>query len=503
MKAAVVDLGFNSVKMVCYNVDREGAFRAYRQDAFRARLGEGLDETGFLGVAQMQRTIGYLRMLSEIASMESIDRVIPIATSAVREASNGPQFVRSVMNETRLSFRVISAREEGLYSFAGAMTSTNLSDVVFFDLGGGSLEIVRSSGFKIQKVVSLPLGVLRLSFEYGDGKGTFSKRQARLMKKRIVELLPTQAELRLSARTRLVGVGGTVRAMARRDQEFSPYPFTKMQSHSVPYPDVNLMSKELVRMSRKELGDEREIGNRADTIVAGTVVVKMLMKALGMRSLTVSARGLREGVLSMYLQNPKSFHKGSVSLRDVERFVRGLGGRTEPASNGYPLLFERARLVDRREAELLREALRLIPGAPPSVNLQGLFYSILEEESPASKHDQLMIAATAVAVRNDRVAELMMKQYEELLDGKDRASVKRLALIYSFVETLKKVEADLKISRRGGDLSMRVAEGKAPLPVSLLTHQAEAIGEVDQARLNLAFVPRSESGPVASEVGQG
>ena len=171
LKASVIDLGFNSVKMVCYSVEPNGRFRAYRQDAFRARLGEGLDETGFLGVAQMRRTISYLKILGEIAAAESIERVIPIATSAVREAPNGPYFLKSVLEETKLALRSVSARDEALYSFAGAVGFSPSPDIVFFDLGGGSLEVVSASDFKIRKVVSLPLGALRLSLEYGDGKG--------------------------------------------------------------------------------------------------------------------------------------------------------------------------------------------------------------------------------------------------------------------------------------------------------------------------------------------
>ena len=500
LKAAVIDLGFNSVKMVCYSVGSNGRFRAYRQDAFRARLGEGLDETGFLGVAQMRRAIGYLKILGEVAVAESIERVVPVATSAVREAPNGPDFLKSVLEETRFAFRSISARDEALCSFAGAVGFSPSPDTVFFDLGGGSLEIVSASDFKIRKVVSLPLGALRLSLEYGDGKGTFQKQRSKSMRETILETLQQVSDLQVSRRSRLVGAGGTVRAIARRDQERSQYPFAKVQSYQVPYNSVNSMSKLFLKMSQKELADEREIGNRAETIAAGTLVVKLLMKTLGMGELTVSAHGLREGVLSMYLLNQRTFHAGTVSKNDVERFVKGSATALRQALEGYPLDMERARLVDRREAALLAEALRLVSSVLPSVNLRSFFYSILEEDSTVSQHEQLIIAAAAVTAKNDRISRLIVNQYRSLMSRSERDDVRRLAACFALMETLHSVDGGLRMSRHGGDLSVRVTEGKTKLPVSLLTHQAEAVSDLLGLRLNLRFWSNGKELPVGAEV---
>lgn len=500
MKASVIDLGFNSVKMVCYSVEPNGRFRAYRQDAFRARLGEGLDETGFLGVAQMRRAINYLKILGEIAAAESIERVIPIATSAVREAPNGPDFLKSVLEETKLAFCSISARDEALYSFAGAVGFSPSPDTVFFDLGGGSLEIVSASDFKIRKVVSLPLGALRLSLEYGDGKGTFQKQRSKSMRTKILKTLQEVSDFRVSRRTRLVGAGGTVRALARRDQELSQYPFAKIQSYQIPYDSVNSMSKLFLKMSQKELANEREIGNRAETIAAGTLVVKLLMKTLGMGELTVSAHGLREGTLSMYLLNQRSFHAGTVSEDDVERFVKSSAIALRHALEGYPLEMERSKLVDRREATLLAEALRLVSHVLPSVNLRSFFYSILEEDSTVSQQEQLIIAAAAVTAKNDRISRLIVNQYRNLMSRSERDDVRRLAVCLAFMETLHKVEGGLRMSRHGGDLSVRVTEGGTRLPVSLLMHQAEAVSDLLGLRLNLAFRSNGKELPVEAEV---
>ena len=267
------------------------------------------------------------------------------------------------------------------------------------------------------------------------------------MRKKILKTLHEVSDLHVSRRTRLVGAGGTVRALARRDQELSQYPFAKIQSYQVTYSSVNSMSKLFLKMSQKELANEREIGNRAETIAAGALVVKLLMKTLGVGELTVSAHGLREGTLSMFLLNQRSFHAGTVSEDDVEMFVKSSATALRHALEGYPLEMERARLVNRREAALLAEALRLVSHVLPSVNLRSFFYSILEEDSTVSQHEQLIIAAAAVTAKNDRISRLIVNQYRNLMSRSERDDVGRLAACLAFMETLHRVEGGLRMSR--------------------------------------------------------
>jgi exopolyphosphatase/guanosine-5'-triphosphate,3'-diphosphate pyrophosphatase len=474
--AAVIDLGFNSVKMVCYTVDRNGNFRPFRQDAFMARLGEGLDETGYLGEAQMKRTISYLRALRDIAQLESVSTIIPVATSAVREASNGSEFLREVRAGTRLSFRVLSERDEALYSFAGAVGFAPEPNVVFFDLGGGSLEIVCASGFRIWKTTSLPLGSLRVSMEFEDDKGAFSKQSIKKMKGHIAEALPKWLASQTSRKATLVGAGGTVRAMARYDQELNGYPFAKVQSYRIPYGSVNSITKSLLKKSRRELEKLNAVGNRSDSIAAGALVVKMLMKHLGSRELRVSSYGLREGTLSMYLRNQKLFHSGREPRAEVERLVTESARRLHRASEGNQLSFEKVGLLGRREAALLAEAYLLVSRVQPSVNLRSYFLSLLEEDSLFTHREQLKAAVVVIATRKGRMADSLMDEFAEFLPEEAKLEVGRLAAIYSFLETSDRAGVRVRASRHGRDIEIEVVEAGIA-PRSLLAHQAEEMSE--------------------------
>jgi Exopolyphosphatase len=196
MKVAVIDLGFNSVKLVGYDVGKDGIFKPYQQEGIKARLGEGLPKTGYLGKEPVRRTIKALRLFRDIINFDSVRHVLPIATSAVREAGNRDDFLSQVRTETGLVFKVLSGQEEGLYSYIGALRTTCTPTALFFDLGGGSLELVYTENYNIRKIRSYPLGALRLAQQFGKGDGTFSRKNYSKMVRHILQALPDEKKLR-------------------------------------------------------------------------------------------------------------------------------------------------------------------------------------------------------------------------------------------------------------------------------------------------------------------
>ena len=104
----MIDLGFNSAKMVSYEVDSDKRFQAFQQEGARVRLGEGLGETGFLGSEPIRRTIDTLKVFRDIMKLEQVQQVLPIATSAVREAGNREEFLDTVHKEVGLDFHLNS-----------------------------------------------------------------------------------------------------------------------------------------------------------------------------------------------------------------------------------------------------------------------------------------------------------------------------------------------------------------------------------------------------------
>ena len=110
--ASVLDLGFNSAKLATYHVNGRTSYRIVSQEDAKVKLGEELDETGFLAVPPIERTLRVLKMFREIVDFDSPRYVLPVATSAVREAANQGEFLHLAEETSRFRFRVLSEQEE-------------------------------------------------------------------------------------------------------------------------------------------------------------------------------------------------------------------------------------------------------------------------------------------------------------------------------------------------------------------------------------------------------
>jgi exopolyphosphatase / guanosine-5'-triphosphate,3'-diphosphate pyrophosphatase len=143
LKVAVVDLGFNSAKLVNYDVNTDNkSFKAYQREGEKVRLGADLLPSGILGRESIQRIINTLKLFRDIINIQCIKHVLSVATSAVREAKNQNDFLDEVLQKTGFRFRVLSGRDEALYSYLGALQSTCIPSTLFFDLGTIDISLI-------------------------------------------------------------------------------------------------------------------------------------------------------------------------------------------------------------------------------------------------------------------------------------------------------------------------------------------------------------------------
>ena len=265
-----------------YDVKQDSTFTVFDQKSVPARLGEGLSQTGFLGTMPMRRALDGLKFFKEVNEFNGVRHSLPVATSAVREAANSEEFLKQAIAETGFKFRILSGKEEALYCYTGAARSLGQSNILFFDIGGGSLEFVYSRDHKVRKIMSLPLGGLRLTQMYGDSESSFKEKDWEKMEKRVLELLPSIHEIGLAKETTLVGVGGNLRALARWDQDIRDYPLNKLHNYSMKLQTVSFMANELSKLSSREIAEIDVVGkDRAETLAAGALVVQSIMKKLG------------------------------------------------------------------------------------------------------------------------------------------------------------------------------------------------------------------------------
>ena len=463
----MIDLGYNSLKLVNYEVRRDKTFVAYGQQSVLAKVGEGLDQTGFLGAKPVRRTLKALKQFRAIVDLEHSKHVLPVATSAVREAGNREEFLKQAYLETGFKFKVLSEKEEAVYAFEGAKGATSVRAGLFFDLGGGSLEMVIYSEPMIKKILSVPLGGLRLTDLYAKADGSYTKKNYARMRKRILELLPEKKHLPASKNLELVGVGGSVRAIARYDQMRRQYPLNKLHNYSMKKNAVESVHRALRRMSLRTIRKNPAIGQeRSQSIIAGSLVVHLLMEKIGFRKLIVSTHGLRDGVLSAFLESPSSYRQGL-----VDRVLTREGTTTHPKPSASEKLAKSLlshRNLTKKEYAILSEALDHVLPDLPTYNPETLFYIVLEADSPLSHQDQLIMALSVARANGMRRTDWAQTNYKRLLDKKSMEMVKKISVLIQIAQLQQKTDIQLSMSSERGIPRLHIAQGKQQIPKVLV-----------------------------------
>ena len=482
MRVSVVDLGFNSVKMANYDLKKDGTFKTYQQEAVKVKLGEGLHRTGYLGREPVQRTIDALRLFRDIVNFDSIKHVLPVATSAVRDAGNREDFMKQVYSQTGFNFRVLSGTEEAFYSYVGALQSTCIPTALFFDIGGGSLELVYTENYSIKKVKSYPLGALRLSQMFGQGDGTFTKKSYGRMEEHIFGTLPDKKELGLSVDTTLVGVGGALRAVARYDQELAGYELDKIHNYRMDYRAASSIAKDLHGMDTEELAGIKAVGsNRADTIVAGSAVISILMQKLGFDRAVVSARGLREGILSVFARDPKTFYSGGINNEKARVYVSFACQQEVLPQYTFTLIrpLVVAGLMREKEKSILTHAIKETADVPQANNINNLFYMIMDEDSAFLTHrEQLILALSIVHSRKEKAAEWHFTRYRSILEQQNMKSIKKISACLALSAILERSRATARLSIDGRRVGIKLVAGRQFLPATML---AKALKNFEEA----------------------
>lgn len=292
----VIDLGSNTARFVAFETAVAGTVRAFYEGKDVPRLGSGTGPDGNLSVAAIERGILTVRRFARIIRDLGIPRTLAVATSAVRDAPNGPEFVRRVERATGVLLRILSGAEEARYAYLGVASAWELDHDIVFDLGGGSMQLAEVRDGTLRNSVSLPLGVLRLSQRFLEHDPP-KHRELEELRGHVRETLSSVIEAFGGKGYRLEGIGGTVRSLARAAIEFREYPVLRVHGYPLYETDIEALAELLGEMPAEKRRAVPGIGSdRADVVIAGMVVLEELLRATRADRIVVTGTGIREGI---------------------------------------------------------------------------------------------------------------------------------------------------------------------------------------------------------------
>jgi exopolyphosphatase / guanosine-5'-triphosphate,3'-diphosphate pyrophosphatase len=305
-RLAAIDVGTNSIHMVVVNIQPTiPAFTIIAKEKATVRLGDRDPQTGMLTPEAMMRAIVALRRCQDIAAQMNAEAIVAVATSAVREAPNGRLFLAQVEADLGMTINLIAGQEEARRIYLGVLSGMELQNQphVMIDIGGGSTELILGDGQEPRSLSSTKVGAVRLSAELvktdpiSNGEFNYLQAFVKGMLERAIEEI--RANLKPGEKPRMVGTSGTIEtlAMIHAREKLGIVP-TPLNGYQFSLKDL----KEIVNRLRKMNYAERSAvpgmsERRSEIIVAGAVILQEAMTLLGIDSITICERALREGVV--------------------------------------------------------------------------------------------------------------------------------------------------------------------------------------------------------------
>ncbi len=322
-KIAVIDIGTNSIHMVLADVQPDGTHKILDRFKDMTRLGNGTFTTHRLSDEAMTRGLGVIRHLVTLAKNKGYDRIVAVATSAVREAKNGGDFIDLVAEQTCLKIRVISGNEEARLIFLGVQQSVPMTDqpILAVDVGGGSVELMAGNREQLLHAKSLKLGAIRLADRFlkrTPPSGGMLRALEDTVNSQLKTALDSFKPKRFDALIATSGMAANLAEVVHFRKMNRPLP--QLNLATVSLKEIKDTEQELRRSTIKErlamLGLDPK---RVDTLFPATVVLRHLMELTGRDELVLCDKAIREGVISDFTIRHKDRLKAEAEIPDLRR----------------------------------------------------------------------------------------------------------------------------------------------------------------------------------------
>jgi exopolyphosphatase/guanosine-5'-triphosphate,3'-diphosphate pyrophosphatase len=465
LRIAAIDIGSNSIHMVIASAAEASGFEVVDREREVVQVGRGSFKSRELAPEAIRKTVEALQRFVELARRHRVDDILCTATAAVREARNGGDFLAAARRASGIEPKVIPATEEGRLIYLGLKSALNLppGPLLVVDIGGGSMQLVMGNHERCLKVMSAPLGALRLT-----------EKRLHSDPPRPRELQRLQQQIRKGAREALAAVAkhgprhvygssGSIHALASVAHWMeNGVELEQINGHVLTLKSLSRVTRLLKGLTQAEREQLRGIdAKRAEIIVPGAMVLQHVLEEAEADSLTLSDYGVREGLVSDYLQR----HAREISilsriedlrLRSVLQCLSRFGADVEHPRHVAKLalqLFDglaRAHGLDRDAREILYFAALLHDvGAAIGYNGHGehSYYIIKNANLRGFSPDQLELIASVARYHGKAKPSKRDPAYAALA-RKDRERVRWLAAFLRIAERLDRSHYQLVSSLR-------------------------------------------------------
>ncbi|TAL09860.1 MAG: Ppx/GppA family phosphatase [Nitrospirae bacterium] len=332
LKLALLDIGSNSIHMILTEIQPDFSYKILDRFKDVTRLGEETFKSGQLSPDALARGTDVVKNLATLTRNRGFTRIEAVATSAVREASNGGQLIEAIEQQTGIRVRVVTGQEEARLIYLGVRQSMDFGDrnVLIADVGGGSVELIVGNRNKLLHAASLKLGAIRLKDLYLRPDTTPSAGRLERLKEaveaQLKAVLPRFKKVGFDDFVGTSGMIGNLAEIMHLHKTDRPIPQLNMARFS--FKDVAAAEKLLVKTPLKQRHEIPGVDpKRADVLVPAIIVLRALMERLDIDEITISDKAIREGLLHDFIERHREGIQAeqeipNVRRRDVLRLAR-------------------------------------------------------------------------------------------------------------------------------------------------------------------------------------
>lgn len=447
-KIGIIDLGSNSARLVIVNLFADGYFMVVDELKESVRLGQDMERDGFLKPQRVAETIRTLKMFRKLCDASGVNRIIAVATAAVRRAKNQRSFLDEIQASCGIKIRVLSAEEEAVYVYRGVINTMDVPKGLILEIGGGATKIVYYNRRNILNYTTLPFGAVTLTGLF-SGDGLKPEEQALKIEEFFTEQLKKVAWINeVDTDVQMIGVGGSFRNLFKISKMVHKYPLDLVHNYSMPTADFTTvydMIKVLDIDKKKRI--KGLSAERADILPAALAIVKSFVTFFNFEKFTISGSGLREGIMfNQALPITEEKPISDVLNYSLTTLVKYYGcdiKHVEHVVNLSIQLFKQLRVLHKFPRQYLK--VLKVAASLHDCGQRIKFYNhqrhscyiILNSALYGVTHREIVLAAfTACCHKKEDINPYEWAKYKDLLQEDDIEIVKRLGIMLRIAESL-------------------------------------------------------------------
>ncbi len=450
-RTAIIDIGSNSARLVIFERTSRFGFHLICEQKSKVRIGEGAyDKGGNLQSIGIERAYLALESFIQTTKKYHVNKILCVATSALRDAPNGREFTQWIQKNLQLSIKIIDGNEEAKLGAIAANNLLPITDAITIDIGGGSSDMSLIRDGRIIETCSLNIGTVRIKELFFDRKAPIEK--ARHYIRQELKRLPESFRYPIA-----VGIGGTARALSKGILRNSDYSFDKIHAFGYRLEDEIDYLTAITLSSVKGLGRFNLKQERFDTIRGGALIFLEILEQIGAREVVTSGVGVREGVFlkDLLRHNNLIFPKGvNPSIRNILDRFDNLTAKDSSAAHRIKIsselyaIYHKEFGLSMEYSDELNAALKLSNiGKTLTIykSRQHAFYIAMQELNYGFSHkEMLLISLLLRTFGNSLLDKSLFQTYKEILPQKE--SMKSLSFIYNLSILLHENANEAKIS---------------------------------------------------------